>query len=407
MTFRSGMGENRRSASMALLAMLIVASIAWAPLPVVSSQLRSPDVTSSRSLGRRNIGRVLDKLRAGKAVTIGYLGGSITAGLGASDPARTSYRALLTDWLRTRYPRSRISEINAAVGNTGSLYASMRTRRDVIAHKPDLVFIEFAVYDSIEREDVTKRALEGIVRQLLTVSQPPEIVLVYATSPARRSSVEWHESVASYYRLPSINLQDRIWSLIDTGSASAAALWKDGVNPSDEGHRLLARLIGEFVIEQEKQSSSELVKTMQPPFLSDELTYGELIAVAQLKHDASWKNESVNDKTLPSNLLVADKSGAQFETIFEGTIVGLAYRAGPDGGTIECLIDGKPAPAPLDRIDTYDATHHIATRIIAGGLGPGEHRLTIRVVAEKNAKSSANQVRLGYLLVGGQRPERL
>lgn len=407
MTFRSGKRENLRSSSTALLTMLVLTSIAWAPISFVSGQSRSQEVTSSRSVGRRNIGRVLDKLRAGKAVTIGYLGGSITAGLGASDPSKTSYRALLTDWLRTRYPRSRISEINAAVGSTGSLYGSMRARRDVIAHKPDLVFIEFAVYDSIEREDVAKRAMEGIVRQLLTVSQPPEIVLVYATSPAKRSSVDWHESVASYYRLPSINLQDRIWSLIDTGSASAAALWKDGLNPSDEGHRLLARLLGDFVIEQEKQPSSELLKTLQPPFLSDELTYGELIPAAQLKHDASWKNEPVSDKTLPSNLLVADKPGAQFETIFEGTIVGLTYRAGPDGGTIECLIDGKPAPAPLDRIDTYDATHHISTRIIAGGLGPGEHRLTIRVVTEKNAKSSATQIRLGYLLVGGQRPERL
>jgi lysophospholipase L1-like esterase len=407
MTFRSGNSGNPRSFSSASLALLVVAAIAFAPLTLVSGQLRTQEVTSSRSLVRRNIGRVLEKLRAGKAVTIGYLGGSITAGLGASDPAKTSYRALLTDWLRTRYPRSRISEINGGVSHTGSLYASMRTRRDVIAHKPDLVFIEFAVYDSLEREDVTKRAMEGTIRQLLTVSQPPEIVLVYATSPAKRSSVEWHESVASYYRLPSINLREKVWSLIDAGSASTSVLWKDGVNPSDEGHRLLAKLIGDFVIEQEKLPASELLKTLQPPFLSDELTYGELIAAAQLKHDANWKNESVNDKALPSNLLVADKPGAQFETTFEGTIVGLAYRAGPDGGTIECLIDGKPAPAPLDRIDTYDTTHHIATRIIPGGLGPGEHRLTIRVVPEKNAKSSANQIRLGYLLVGGQRPERL
>src|SRR5438128_9003460 len=94
---------------------------------------------------RRNIGVFFDKLRAGKPVTVAYLGGSITSGAGASDLAKTSYRALVTQWLRNRYPPARINEINAAVGGTGSIYGSLRVRRDVIAYKPDLVFIEFAI----------------------------------------------------------------------------------------------------------------------------------------------------------------------------------------------------------------------------------------------------------------------
>ncbi len=300
-----------------------------------------------------------------------------------------------------------MTEINAAVANTGSLYASIRARRDVIAHKPDLIFIEFAVYDSLEKEDVAKRAMEGIVRQLLTVSQPPEIIFLYATSSARNARVEWHESVASYYRLPAIDLQSRVWSLMDAGQTTPAAFWNIGLNPTDEGHRVYAKLITEFLLDQEKQTATEMVKSVPPPFLSDELTYGELIPLAQLKHDSNWRNEAQNDRTLPSYLLVGEKAGTQFETIFEGTVVGLAYRMGPDGGTIECLIDGKPAAVPLDRIEMYDGASHIATRIIAGGLGPGEHRLTIRLSTEKNPKSTGTLVRLGYLLVGGQRPERL
>ena len=128
---------------------------------------------------------------------------------------------------------------------------------------------------------------------------------------------------------------------------------------------------------------------------------------AQLKHDASWKVEASNDRALPSTLLTSDKPGTVIETLFEGTIVGLVYRAGPDAGTIECMIDGRPAPAPLDRIDAYDSMHHLATRIIAGGLGPGEHKLTIKIHSETNPKSSGTSLRLGYLVIGGARPERL
>ena len=95
------------------------------------------------------------------------------------------------------------------------------------------------------------------------------------------------------------------------------------------------------------------------------------------------------------------------ELYFEGSVLGLSYRVGPDGGMFECLIDGKPAPAPLNKLDCYDATSHIQTRLIPGGLGMNEHKLTIRVLSEKNPKSSGNAIRLGSLLVGGQRPERL
>jgi sialidase-1 len=390
--------------------LLIAASLTIAaPFPSISATQNSAsqDAGTFRTAGRRNVGRVLDKLRLGKAVTVAYLGGSITAGAGASDAGKTSYRALVTDWMRTRYPRARISEINASVPNTGSLYAAMRARRDVIAHKPDLVFVEFAVYDASEREDVAKRSLEGIVRQLLTVSQPPEVIFLYATNPARSGRGDWHDVVASYYRLPAIDLQSRVWSQINGGQMSASTFWTGGINTSDEGHRRYAGLIEEFLSEQEKQTSAEIFKTVPPPLISDELTYGELIPVAQLKHDATWRNEPQTDRVLPSFLLTGDKPGIQFETIFEGTIVGLAYKMGPDAGIIECMVDGKPAQAPLDRIDAWDTSSHIGTRIIAGGLGPGEHRLTIKVSAEKNAKSTGAAIRLGYLIVGGQRPERL
>lgn len=397
----------RASASFLLVAILGVVSLEARSSANNIQQLQVQDQPTTRTAARRNIGRVLEKLRAGKQVTVAYLGGSTTAGLGSSDPSRTSYRALVTEWMRQRYSRSTINEINAAVGGTGSLYGSMRARRDVIAHKPDLVFIEFAAYDANEREDVVRRAMEGIVRQLLTVSQPPEVVLLYATNPGRTARVEAHETVASYYRLASVNLQDQLWSQIDAGKMSAASLWKDGIQVSDDGYSVYARLIIEFLVEQEQQPPSPIVRSLPPPFVSDELTYGELIPFAQLKREPGWRTEAVSDRTLPSTLLVNDKTGAQFEGVFEGTVVGLVFRMGPDGGITECLIDGKPAPAPLDRIDTYHANHQLATRIIAGGLGPGEHRLTIRVTGEKNPKSSGSQLRLGYLLVGGQRPERL
>lgn len=387
-----------------ILALLLSALFSW-PIDFGDQRTSAGEQQATSADSRRNIGRFFAKLRAGKEVTIAYFGGTISSGAG--DGTKGTYRTLITDHLRKRYPQAKIREINASVPNTGSLYGSMRARRDVIAHKPDLVFIEFAVDDASEKEHVVKRAIEGVIRQFLTVSQPPELVLLYATSAARNSCVDWHETIASYYRLPSINLQEHVWSLIDAGKLTPSSFWKDGILPLDAGNKIYAEAIISYLADQENVTPSGLYRAIPPPLLSDELTYGELIPFAQLEHDAGWKTETRNDRVLPSPLLTSDKAGAQIETYFEGTVVGIALRMGPDAGTIECLIDGRPAPAPLDRIDAYDTTHHIATRIIAGGLGPGEHKLTLRISGEKNAKSSGNNVRLGYLIVGGQRPERL
>src|SRR5262249_50033644 len=88
----------------------------------------------------------------------------------ASNPEKSSFRALVTEWLRKNYPKSEITELNVAINNTGasgsSLYGALRARRDVVAYKPDLVFVEFAANDTNEDEAGTKKAIEGLLAPL-------------------------------------------------------------------------------------------------------------------------------------------------------------------------------------------------------------------------------------------------
>ncbi|MBO0721508.1 MAG: hypothetical protein J2P41_11840 [Blastocatellia bacterium] len=375
------------------------------PITIANPSLPPKAVTPQ---ARRNIGAFFDKLRAGKAITIAYLGGSIAAGNGAGNPEKSSYRALVTEWLRKRYPQSQISEINAAVPGTGSLYGALRARRDVIAFKPDLVFIDFAIDDEGEDEIAVKKAIEGLLRQLLIIPQPPEILMLYPTTAKRDVPNDWHESIASYYQVPSIDLQTQIKSMIQAGKIKSAEFWgKDGVDPSDTGHKVYAEQIINFLSEEEKLEATPIARNLPSPLVSDEMNYGEFKALAEIKHDAGWRKEPNNDRKLPAVLLANVRTGAQIEYYFEGTVIGISYRTGPDCGIIEVLIDGKPAPPPLAKIDSYDSLPHIGTSIIAGGLSPGEHKLTIRATGQKNARSVGTFIRLGYLLVGGTRPERL
>jgi sialidase-1 len=250
--------------------------------------------------------------------------------------------------------------------------------------------------------------------------------MLYATIAQRGVHAEWHDAIAAHYQVPSIDLQDQVWTMIDGGKIKSAEFWpgasrqsvswKDSAPPSDAGHKLYADFIISFLTEQEKLKSTPILRNLPPPLVSDEMNYGEFKAIVEIKpqrgssareRGANWRVESSADRALPSELLVSDKVGAQVEYYFDGAVIGVSYRAGPDGGIVECLIDGKPAPPPLSYIDTYSRTPHLGARITTGALGPGEHKLTIRVTGEKNPKSSGNIVRLGYLLIGGTRPEKL
>jgi len=413
-----------RSFLLACAAAFLLLGVSWNQLPALcqarlgstaSAQTRVLSDTPQAAKPPRNIGAFFNKMRAGKAVTVAYLGGSITAGVGASDAAKTAYRTLVTNWLRQNFKGAAVSELNAGVAGTGALYGAMRVRRDVIAYKPDLVFIEFALSDANdapETQESVQKALEGMLRQLLIVPQPPEVVLLYTTNAKRAAHGEWQDALAAHYQIPVINLQDSLWQKIEAGQFKPAALWpsalnKEGLVPGDEGHKAFANLITAFLAEQAKLDPAPIPKILPTPLISDEMNYGEIKAIAEFKHEPAWRKEPNQDRNLPALLLSTDKANAQVEMYFEGSVLGLSFRVGPDGGSFECLIDGKPAPAPLNRVDCYDSTAHLQTRLIPGGLGMNEHKLTIRVLSGKNPKSTGTAVRLGSLLVGGQRPERL
>ena len=79
------------------------------------------------------------KLAAGEEVRIAYLGGSITA--------QEGWRPKTLAYFQKAFPKAKLSQINAAIGGTGSDLGVFRLEQDVLDHKPDLLFVEFAVND--------------------------------------------------------------------------------------------------------------------------------------------------------------------------------------------------------------------------------------------------------------------
>ncbi len=180
-----------------------------------------------------------------KKLTVGYIGGSITDGSGVSNKNLYSWRALTNAWLRETYPDAAITDINAAVGATGSYYGKCRIDKDLISKNPDLVFIEFVVNDQIERTTFNQSYanVETMVRKCLTANPNMDIVLVYTTTVALGgNSNTWTDAfdkLAADYGLEVINtgaaLKRSGQDLNNLFSLS------DKIHPNKKGYAIMAQ----------------------------------------------------------------------------------------------------------------------------------------------------------------------
>ena len=99
-----------------------------------------PLATAVECSARLGLLRFFAKLEAGGEVRIAYLGCSITA--------QDGWRPKTLAYFQKNFPQAKVSQIDAAIGGTGSDLGVFRLKQDVLDHKPDLLFVEFAVNDA-------------------------------------------------------------------------------------------------------------------------------------------------------------------------------------------------------------------------------------------------------------------
>jgi lysophospholipase L1-like esterase len=103
------------------------------------------------------------KLAAGKDLTIVYWGDSVTCG-GDASSQQTAFPLAFTNWLRVKYPDARIHHVNAGTGGWNSRSKLPLFEEQVLAHKPDLVVIEFVNDMGFPRDLIFKNYTDAVGR---------------------------------------------------------------------------------------------------------------------------------------------------------------------------------------------------------------------------------------------------
>lgn len=187
---------------------------------------------------------VLRKAQNGEEITIGFLGGSITEGRGASG-VENCYVSQVYKWWYETFPQAKIQVINAGVGGTSSYLGVHRVDAELLVHQPDLVFMEFAVNDTFS--EFCMSSYEDLIRKILTSDSNPALVLLFATNAVGDSSQAVQAALGQYYSLPMISYGKAVTPEIEAGSFTWADIAEDTVHPNDWGHAIFAGLITTFL----------------------------------------------------------------------------------------------------------------------------------------------------------------
>jgi acyl-CoA thioesterase I len=151
----------------------------------------------------------VDNLKAGKEQTIVTFGTSLTA-VGA-------WVGQLDLVLQQQFA-GKAKVINGAQGGANSAWGVKSLDKKVLAHKPDTVFIEFAINDSVERRRLSvqgaRENLENIIGRILAQNPKCEIILMTMNVPVGHTGVQ-RPKIDDYYQMYRDVAKEREFQLID------------------------------------------------------------------------------------------------------------------------------------------------------------------------------------------------
>lgn len=357
---------------------------------------------------RDGLPNVIAKMENGETVRIAYFGGSITA--------QSGWRVQTLRWFQERFPKAKFSEINAAIGGTGSDLGVFRLGYDVLRHDPDLVFVEFGVNDGGAAPENIWRAMEGIVRQIWKKDGKIDIAYVYTFRLGYETetmkgecpkSISAMEQLADFYGIPSINFnvptvqceqEGKLVYRSDAPVEGKIHFSTDGVHPLPAGHEIYTKAVADAF---EKMIDSHAAPIDHAPkldkvFIADNWEKAKMVPIKESMLSGNWSKLPEDSplwisfhNRLGDQIYTASEPGSALKFRFKGSIAKIYDLLGPNGGQVYITVDSKRSANAAARFDSYCTYHRIATLSAAVNVDPDEiHEVVIEIDAKQPDRQS-------------------
>ncbi len=347
------------------------------------------------------------KLAAKEPVTLAVFAGG--------NHAQGGWRERVVKALRERYPEVKVTDIDAGICGCvrGSPFSAYRFEHDVLRHKPDLVFVDFAADDAESSAEQVQAAIEGVVRQAWKANPNCDLIFVYAFRAGYEESYDQGlcptapsalERLADRYGIPSVNLGYRIAQLAREGKlvirATAEEAKKlqgkpvfthDGVYATPAAKDIYAQTISDALAQLGAKTQARPHATPKP-LRKDNMERARLFPVTRQMLSGKWERlppEDVGGKSFArhfDDVWFTTTPGAKLSFTFRGTDASLFDLIGPDTGQVQVTVDGQDQ-GTRSRVDRWCYYQRLSALMLAVGLEDKEHTITVELLPDPPDRS--------------------
>ena len=184
-----------------------------------------------------------------RTINLVFHGHSVVAGYQDKHEVHTfeSYPYLLLKQLKKKYPYAVINVIVTAIGGENSLQGQKRFEKDVLIHKPDVLFIDYAlndVYIGLEKakeawEKMIEEALKNNIKVILLTPSPDQRIDILTPGNKLELHAEQIRRLAGKYH---IGLADpfRQFQQIEKEVGSIKGYMSHVNHPNEKGNEVIA-----------------------------------------------------------------------------------------------------------------------------------------------------------------------
>jgi acyl-CoA thioesterase I len=190
-----------------------------------------------------------------RTINLVFHGHSVPSGYFRTPEVRTfdSYPFLLLKELKTIYPNAVINVITTSIGGENSMQGAKRFKKDVLTHKPDVLFIDYALNDRKIGLAQSKKNLEKMIRQALKkririiLMTPSPDISVDFLKPGNELELfaKQIQSLATKYKIGVVDSYE-IFKNVAEGGKNIKDYMAQSNHPNEKGHQLIADGIMEY-----------------------------------------------------------------------------------------------------------------------------------------------------------------
>ncbi|WP_052444656.1 SGNH/GDSL hydrolase family protein [Flammeovirga sp. OC4] len=190
-----------------------------------------------------------------RAINLVFHGHSVPAGYFNTPSVRTmeAYPNLVLGKVKEKYPYAVVNVIKTCIGGENSVRGAKRFEDDVLIHKPDVLFIDYALNDLSLDMKATYKAWESMI---IKAKERNIKVILLTPTPDKRYDLQSDETVLAQHRQQIIDLASKHKvGLVDSYDAfrkkvkqgtALDALMSQVNHPNEFGHPLVADAILKF-----------------------------------------------------------------------------------------------------------------------------------------------------------------